>query len=170
MRRYALLLGCAVFIAACTEEVPVSRPHDFAAEVSSSVEYEDVEIVVGADYSVNCSVVGMTAEPVLDCTVHSLGALRIVTGECRNIAELVEESFWKETSAQWIYCLTLDSRSPELESMGFADCFRHFLSEEAGSGRFMYAASNFFDRLDGLVRQDGGVSFNVRLKVEQSSK
>jgi len=82
----------------------------------------------------------------------------------------VEESFWKETSAQWIYCLTLDSRSAELESMGFADCFRHFLSEEAGSGRFMYAASNVFDRLGGLVRQDGGVSFNVRLKVEQSSK
>lgn len=172
MRRcFALLLGSVVFLAACTKEVPVNRTHDFTAESSPVAEYSNVKVTLLADYSVNCSAGGltaddMTAEPLLDCTVYSVGSLRIVTGECRDIVELVEASFWKETSALWIYFVNLDSRSSLLESMGFADCCRHFLSEEAESGHFVYAASNVFDLISGFIRQGDELSFNVRLKTE----
>ncbi len=167
-RRYALLLGCTVFLAACTKEVRVNRPHDFAAETSQGYEYADVKITVGPDYSVGCPSEEMTSKPLPDgCTVYSVGNLRLVTGECRDVAELAEESFWKETSALWIYCLALDSRATLLESMGFADCCRHFLAEEAESGRFVYAASNVFDLMSGFARRGEELSFNVRLKKEQ---
>lgn len=170
-RCYVLLLGCAVLVASCTKEVLVNRAHDFTAESSPVAEYANVKVTLLADYSVNCSADGLTAddmraEPLLDCTVYSVGSLRIVTGECSDIAELVEASFWKETSALWIYFVNLDSRSSLLESMGFADCCRHFLSEEAESGRFVYAASNVFDQISGFVRQGDELSFNVRLKTE----
>lgn len=84
-RCYVLLLGCAVLVASCTKEVPVNRSHDFTAESSPVAEYANVKVTLLADYSVSCSADGLTAddmraEPLLDCTVYSVGSLRIVTG------------------------------------------------------------------------------------------
>jgi len=166
MRKIMILLGSCLLIAACTKEVPVTRPHDFTAEIASEPGYENVGVTIDTLGGVQFSKEGSDTSEVCGCTVYTYSYLNIVSGSPDDMEMLLEETFWGDTSASWIYAVTLPGTGSQLESLGFANVLRWAYGEDLQYGFFLYAGTNVFDRMNTLSRDDKSIKFNVRLKNE----
>jgi len=166
MRKLMILLACCLLMAACTKERSVTLTHEFSAEAASEPGYENVGVTIDALGGVQFSKEGSSTSEVCGCTVYSYDYLHIVSGSPSDLEELLEETFWGETSASWIYAVTLPGPGSALESLGFANVLRWAYGEDLQSGFFLYAGSNVFDKMNSLSRDGNAIKFNVRLKNE----
>lgn len=142
-------------------------PGEITAEFPSQPAFRAVGVTISPEGEARFSVPGSAESEVDDCRVYALGDLRIVCGDCSDTESLVEDTFWKESGAQWIYALKLQQRDTLLESLGFADCLRVFCGKEPSEDQTVYACSKVFDRITGFsYDQSAGTSFTVYLQEE----
>jgi len=166
MRKIMILIGGCLLMAACVKEVPVTRPHDFAAEIASEPIYDNVGVTIDPVGGVKFSKDGSSTGEVCGCTVFSFNSLKIVSGSPADLTELLEETFWSNTSASWIYLVNLPDGGTALESLGFANVLRWAYGEDLWSGFYLYAGTNVFDKMNSISRDQNAIKFNVRLKNE----
>lgn len=142
-------------------------PGEITAEFPSQPVFKALDVVVPDEGEVKFSLPGSVETEVDGCRVYSIGHLRIVCGDCYDVDTLVEDTFWQESGAQWIYALRLQQRSTLLESLGFADCLRVFCGQETEAGMFVYASASVFDRITDFSREEGvQTGFTVYLQEE----
>lgn len=166
MKKNILLLGFTFILACCSKGDGVEGRHEISAEFPARKGFEQVLVTISEDGEVTISAEGSATAEVAGCTEYSLRELRIVTGICSDADALLEETFWKNTSAMWIYSVNLENGKDAFESLGFADYLRWKFSETKEQGLFLYTSSNVFDRISSFVRSEGAVQFNVKIVEE----
>ena len=166
MKKMILLLGFTFILACCSKGDGVEGRHDISAEFPAQKGFEQVLVTISQDGGVTMSAEGSEVTGVAGCTEYSLRELRIVTGICSDADALLEETFWKNTSAMWIYSVNLENGKDAFENLGFADYLRWKFSETKDHGLFLYTSGNVFDRISSFVRNGGNVQFNVKIEEE----
>lgn len=142
-------------------------PGEITAEFPSQPVFRNVDVVITSDGKAEFSVPGAKESSIDGCRIFALGELRIVCGACSNIDSLMEDTFWKESGAQWIYALEAEESFSSLEELGFANCLRVFCSQSEITNFGIYASANVFDRITEFVYERGSdTSFTVYLKEE----
>jgi hypothetical protein len=150
MRKTLLLLAAAVALIACTKEVTVD--HHITAEFPLVETLQTVSVSIGG-----------TADIVIteDQPIVRYKSLAIYYGA--NADNLLEDTFWKETSLQWIFILKDAAPIEAFAECGFVDALRaRSLSDETV---IIYAASNVYDKISDL--RTAPVRFNVKVKEGQ---
>ena len=149
MKKILLITAAFLALMACSKEATVD--HNVGVEFPLLETLQTVSVSIGGSADI---VLTPAAEPV------RYQSLAIYYGPYTE--DLLEDTFWKGSSLQWIFILQDPNPVSEFAECGFVDVLKaRGLSDP---DVIVYAASNVYDKISGMLT--GPVRFNVKVREE----
>jgi len=155
MKKILTVLGMAAMLLSCTKEITID--HHISAEFPRVGELSGVRVLFAAGGDADILVTPDGGRRVI-----TYKALSIVTGDYTDaeLSTLLEETFWRDPSRQWIIHTASPVEGTVLGGAGFVNCLRaRGLSAEGG---MLFASSNTYDKIEGITVSPLG--FTVKVK------
>lgn len=171
MRRIIYIIGVLLALSACEKAITID--HSITAEFPAVETLQPVSVLFADEGTADIMITSAGLQSSLEGVSEALAsggriirykALAIFVGTCTEdgLEALLEETFWKDSSIQWIYRFDSALEGESLGNCGFVNALRARGLEPDGS---LFAANNVYDKISGLAVSP--LCFTVKVREVQ---